>query len=125
VPWPDRREVAVIEGGDRVGLESLRERDDRRIDDPEREILVLLRQLGDAGPVGVEDGFAEQLGGGERARERDLGVWSDAVGEQVGDLGDAGSSRPRRTRPQRRRDLPQAQPAAGPKRRAPDFTRVS
>jgi hypothetical protein len=54
----------------------------------EREIVVLLGQLGDAGPVGVEDGFAEQLGGGERARDRDLGVWSDAIGEQVGDLGD-------------------------------------
>ena len=89
--------MPVIEGGDRVGLESLRERDDRRIDDPEREIVILLGQLGDAGPVGVEDGFAEQLGGGERARERDLGVCADAVCEQVGDLGDgraSASSRP-------------------------------
>ena len=51
MPWANRGEAAPVEGDDNVCLQALGQRDDRGIGAAQREVCVLLHQVGDSEPV--------------------------------------------------------------------------
>jgi hypothetical protein len=66
VAWRDRREVAPVERNDDWSLEPLGERDDRCIGAPEREICILVDQLGHACEVLAARPFDVQIADAEQ-----------------------------------------------------------
>src|SRR6266851_7172947 len=88
MPRLDPPEMAPVERRDRVETVALGECHDRRVHHSERQVEVLLNQLLDALPVGIQDRFDRKLAGRQRAREGKLGMRADAITEQIGDLGE-------------------------------------
>jgi hypothetical protein len=72
--------VALVERGDVGRVVALGERYHGCVDDSQRKIFVLLRQLCDTSPFTIVHRFDDDLAGGDRVREGDLRVGTDTVG---------------------------------------------
>lgn len=82
----DGAEVAAIERDHQVGPEAFRERDDGSISAAQREVGVLLDEIGDAGPVLRTGGLDVEIP--KAPQERGLNKRSKSTSEQVRHLGD-------------------------------------
>lgn len=82
------REVAAIERRDGRDPESLRGDDDGGINGPERQIFIRDDELGDPDPVRGIDGFGDEGAGREVSEEPCLGVRTQSLLDEVGDLRD-------------------------------------
>ncbi len=69
---PNDREVAMIKGRNRVGVEPLRQCDDRCVDDPERKVPVLRHQFQNAFPIRCQNWRYQKLTVGDRFGEGHL-----------------------------------------------------
>ena len=81
-----RPEVALVEGDHQVGSESLGQGNDRRIGPADREIGVLLDEVGDPRPV--SGGWRVHVEVTKAAQERSLGTRPKTTAEQVRRLRD-------------------------------------
>jgi hypothetical protein len=81
-------EVTTVERRDRVGPVPFGQSDDSGVDDTKRKIEIAFGEFGDAFPVGIEHWLDNHLAPCDGSGERQFGVRSDAVTEQVADLRD-------------------------------------
>lgn len=86
MPRLDGGEMAHVQGNHHVGAQPFCECSHRGIGASEREITVLLHEVGDARPI--LEGRSFDIETGEAAEKRGLGARSQAATHQIGDLGD-------------------------------------
>jgi hypothetical protein len=78
--------MASIEGDDQIGVEALRERDDRGIDAAEREVSIDLDELSDSRPILWMR--ALDPGAREASDERSFSFGTQSLGDEIESLGD-------------------------------------
>ena len=88
VPRAYDAEVPVVEGRELGDAVTFGEGYDGSVGHAERQVGVLLHQLGDAAPLGAQHRLDPQQPVGDRPSEDDLCVSADAIAQQVGDLAD-------------------------------------
>jgi hypothetical protein len=98
VQGADDPEVAAVKGRDRCRVKPLRRGDDRGVDGAKRQVAVGADELGDPFDIGGMELFDQQVPGGERAENADLGLPAQSGGGQLHDLGDAENRNDQRTR---------------------------
>lgn len=86
VPWLHGTEVATIERHDGRRADSLGERDHRRIGTPQREVRVLVDEIGD--PLEVLWSRPVDVECGEAPEESNLGARPESSTYEIGRLGD-------------------------------------
>lgn len=95
---PDDGEVPAIERGQSFHPETLARGDDRGLHDAERQVGVLIEQLGYPAPVLGLDRLDVQFPLAQRASERLLGGVANAIAEEVRHLGHDQRGHDERTR---------------------------
>lgn len=83
---PHDGEVSVVESRDRLDPESLRNGDDRGVDEAEAEVAVGLDQLSATGPVRACQIHHVEFAIGDRGDERRLGIEPESRLEHPGAL---------------------------------------
>lgn len=82
--WANAGEMAMVEGCDGRGSEALRERNDRGVSEPQREIQVLIDKLRHPPQVGWVQCTHHKLSIGQRETEGELSFGAESVPNQIG-----------------------------------------
>lgn len=85
---PYDSEVTPVQRRDRIDPESLSRRHNRGIHRAEGQVAILGDEFGDADPIAGKDRIGGEVSCCEISEESDLGIGSDPLFDEIGDLGD-------------------------------------
>ena len=88
MPRANDREVPSIECRHSAHAESFGKRHYRRIDGPQRQVVILADELRDPDPIRREHRLGNEISGGQIAKETHLRLPAEACFDQIGDFGD-------------------------------------